>query len=135
VPALAQHELELGLRVLGGSLVFAIGCAGLAYGRFLPRARRERHVADMLGITPDLARALLERAWKNAGSRRLGVRQLAFVVATTSPGRQLVPRALRQLAIRGLVAPMIERPPEKLAYLGLVPELALGRPHGGLRSE
>jgi hypothetical protein len=76
-------------------------------------------VAKALGLSSEEARLLLARARAELGSRDLGVKALAFTVATAPVVGRLLPRRVRQAAIRPLVYALIPGPAENLLYAGV----------------
>jgi hypothetical protein len=93
----------------------------------------EEHVADVLGIEPDLARALLDGMRETTGGLDFEARATAFVGATTFPGSEVLPSGVRRRAIAGLVDPMIDDQGKNVAYLGFVPPDRINAPCTGLR--
>jgi hypothetical protein len=90
----------------------------------------ERRLAHLFGMEAGLARELLAVA-RRRDDGRLTLRVAAFLVATTRPSRLLVPRAVRERAIRSFAWWLFEAqlydPRVTLAYTG--------HPHGlGSRS-
>jgi hypothetical protein len=73
-------------------------------------------VARMLGLSSDEARLLLGRARARFGAAGLAGRQLAFWVATAPLLRRLLPRRLREAAIRPFVYALVPGPTENLLY-------------------
>jgi hypothetical protein len=59
----------------------------------------------------------------------------AFLTATTFPGSEILPAAVRKLAIRGLVDPMFSAPKDNVAYLGLISSARFESPCAGLIPE
>src|SRR5215210_1978536 len=95
-------------RLLAAGLVGVTGLAGAGYGRFALGDEFEEHVADVLGVSLDMARDLLGRARRDVGDVEYGVRATAFLTATTNPGRALAPAGARESAVHGLLRPMLE---------------------------
>jgi hypothetical protein len=91
--------------VLAGAGVLLVGVAG-AEGRFALGDTFESHVAETLGlpvpVTKDMLGAL--RAELDA----YDIRAAAFLQATTSPGKQLLPDSVRRKAIRGFIRPLFD---------------------------
>jgi hypothetical protein len=78
-----------------------------------------RRVGRALGLSSEESRLLLARARGELGSRDLGVKSLAFAVATAPVVGRLLPRRVRQAAIRPLVYALISGPAENLLYAGV----------------
>jgi hypothetical protein len=76
-------------------------------------------VARALGLSSEESRLLLARARAELGSRDLGLKALAFTVATTPVVGRLLPGRVRQAAIRPLVYALISGPAENLLYAGV----------------
>jgi|GEM_PF-2764895 len=74
-----------------------------------------KRVAKVLGLSEDEAGLLLKRARTKLGGRGLAGRELAFLLAT-APGLRLLPRRLRESAIRPLVYALVPGPTENLLY-------------------
>jgi hypothetical protein len=74
-----------------------------------------KRVAKVLGLSEDEAGLLLKRARAKLGGRGLALRELAFLLAT-APGLRLLPRRLRESAIRPLVYGLVPGPTENLLY-------------------
>src|SRR3954447_7439201 len=106
-------------RLLAAGLVGVVGATGAAYGRFALGDEFEEHVADVLGVSLDMARGLLARARDDVGDVDYDVRAAAFLFATTNPGRALAPRGARESAVHGLLRPMLEGSAGNIAYMGL----------------
>lgn len=77
---------------------------------------RAQRVAKVLGLSDEEAGLLLERARGRFGSRGLGIRELAFLLATSPALRHLLPRRLREAAIRPFVYALVPGPTENLLY-------------------
>jgi hypothetical protein len=78
-----------------------------------------RRVGKVLGLSSEESRLLLARARADLGRRNLGVKALAFTVATAPVVGRLLPRRVREAAIRPLVYALIPGPAENLLYAGL----------------
>jgi hypothetical protein len=78
-----------------------------------------KRVGKALGLSSEESRLLLARARAELGSRNLGAKTLAFTVATAPVVRRLLPRRVRQAAIRPLVYALIPGPAENLLYAGV----------------
>lgn len=75
-----------------------------------------------LGLRPEEAELLTRRAAQRLGRWPYELRALAFVVATSARLRPLIPRRLRQRAIRPLLHALFPGPSENLLYaVGRVP--------------
>ena len=75
-----------------------------------------KRIGKAFGLSGDESRLLLARARAELGSRDLSARALAFTVATAPVVRRLLPRRVRQAAIRPLVYALIPGPAENLLY-------------------
>ena len=91
----------------------------------------EKHVARVLGISPELAARLIARAKAGLGGARYEVQAAEFTIATTFPG-ELLPSGVREDAIRELLGSMIDSTAENAAYAGLIPAAGLDSPCAGL---
>ena len=109
-------------RLLAAGVAGAVGAAGVGYGRFALGDEFEEHVADVLGISVEMASGLLARARDAVGDVEYGVRAAAFLAATTSPSRALMPHAARESGVHGLLRLMLEGSAGNIAYMGLRPK-------------
>lgn len=75
-----------------------------------------KRVAKILGLSDEESGLLLKRARGRFGSRDLSVKELAFLLATAPVLRRLLPRRLRESAIRPLVYALAPGPTENLLY-------------------
>lgn len=75
-----------------------------------------KRLARVLGLSPAESRLLLSRARNRLGFRGLSTRVLAFSVATAPLLRHLLPRRVRETAIRPLVYALFPGPTENLFY-------------------
>jgi hypothetical protein len=78
-----------------------------------------RRIGKALGLSSEESRLLLARARAELGSRNLGAKMLAFTVATVPVVGPLLPRRVRQAAIRPLVYALVSGPAENLLYAGV----------------
>ncbi len=91
---------------------------------------RSKRVAKVLGLSEDEAGLLLKRARAKLGGRGLAVRGLAFLLAT-APVLRLLPRRLREPAIRPLVYALVPGPTENLLYARVSQTPAASERSGG----
>ncbi|HEU4707562.1 MAG TPA: hypothetical protein VFS64_10265 [Solirubrobacterales bacterium] len=91
-----------------------------------------RRLEETLGLSDPEAHRLLVKARKRLGRRGFAVRGLAFTLATGPLGR-LLPRGLRQAAIRPLVYALIPGPTENLLYARVTKLPATGEETAGSR--
>jgi hypothetical protein len=92
---------------------------------------RAKRVAKVLGLSDQETGLLLRRARGRFGSRGLGVRESAFLLATSPVLRSLLPRRLRESAIRPFVYALVPGPTENLLYARVpVPGAAANRSGG-----
>ena len=75
-----------------------------------------KRVGKTLGLSSEESRLLLARARMELGSRNLRARALAFTIATAPVVGRLLPRRVREAAIRPLVYALIPGPAENLLY-------------------
>ena len=101
--------LGLGLGVAGAALL-------APYLALLPGEEFEQLVASKLGIEPELAAQLLERARMAYGDAEYDARAAAFAFAVRDPTALLLPDGLRESAVSSLVEPMLSKPASSLAY-------------------
>lgn len=96
------------------------GAAGLAvaapYAVLSVGEEFEQLVASRLGIEPELAAQLLERAREEYGDAEYDARAAAFALAVRDPVAAVLPDGVRQRAIDGLLEPMLSAPAANLAY-------------------
>jgi len=78
-----------------------------------------RRVGKALGLSSEESRLLMARARAELGNRNFAVKALAFAVATAPVVGRLLPRRVRQAAIRPLVYALIPGPAENLLYAGV----------------
>jgi hypothetical protein len=78
-----------------------------------------RRVGQVLGLSSEESQLLLARARAELGGRNLWARALAFAVATAPVVGRLLPRRLREAAIRPFVYALIPGPAENLLYAGV----------------
>jgi hypothetical protein len=90
-----------------------------------------KRVAKVLGLSEGEAGLLLGRAQHRLGRRGVSVRQVAFLLATAPVLRRLLPRRLRESAIRPLVYALVPGPTENLLYARVFRQRAAGEPPGG----
>jgi glycosyltransferase involved in cell wall biosynthesis len=76
----------------------------------------EQLVASRLGIEPELAAQLLERARREYGDAEYDARAAAFALAVRDPVAIVMPDGVRQKAIDSLLEPMLSAPAANLAY-------------------
>ena len=89
-----------------GVVALGVAAAGLAYfGRFAVGGVFEQHVAEVLGLERALADELLELLRAELGPD-YDVRAAGFMMATTAPGRWVVPRGVRDEALEGFLGPL-----------------------------
>ncbi len=96
------------------------GAAGVAlaapYAALVPGEEFEQLVASRLGIEPELAAQLLQRAREQYGDAEYDARAAAFALAVRDPAATLMPEEVRRKAVDGLIAPMLSVPASNLAY-------------------
>jgi glycosyltransferase involved in cell wall biosynthesis len=96
------------------------GAAGIAvaapYAALVPGEEFEQLVASRLGIEPELAAQLLQRAREQYGDAEYDARAAAFALAVRDPAASVMPEEVRRKAIDGLLAPMLSAPASNLAY-------------------
>lgn len=96
------------------------GVAGVAlaapYAALIPGEEFEQLVASRLGIEPELAAQLLQRAREQYGDVEFDARAAAFALAVRDPAATVMPDDVRRKAIDGLVEPMLSAPASNLAY-------------------
>lgn len=104
-------------RTVIGVGVGAAGAALLApYVALLPGEEFEQLVASKLGVEPQLAAQLLERAREEYGDAEYDARSAAFAFAVRDPAALLLPDSVRERAISSLVEPMLSTPAASLGY-------------------
>lgn len=86
------------------------------YAALIPGDEFEQLVASRLGIEPELARQLLERARAEYGDAEYDARAAAFALAVRDPVAIVMPEGARRKAIDGLLEPMLSAPAANLAY-------------------
>jgi glycosyltransferase involved in cell wall biosynthesis len=96
------------------------GAAGAAlaapYAVLLADDEFEKLVASRLGIEPELAAKLLERARQQYGDGEYDARAAAFALAVRDPVAIVMPDGVRRNAIDGMLEPMLSAPAASLAY-------------------
>jgi hypothetical protein len=118
------------LLVAGGA---AAGAAAVGVsGSYILGDGFEEHVADVLGIELELARALLDGMRETTGGLDFEARAAAFIGATTFPGSEVLPSGVRRRAVAGLMDRMIDDTSKNIAYLGFLPPDRIGAPCSGL---
>jgi hypothetical protein len=129
VPPVATRGPRISRRrlLIGGGAVAGVAAAGW-YGPAV--IDFESHVADVLGISTELAQALTERARESLGDR-YELQVAEFVAVTRFPGTEL-PAAVREEGVRSLLEAMFTTTDAKVAYAGLIPVGDLDRPCPGL---
>jgi hypothetical protein len=105
-------------QVLIGGGAAAVVAAGGWYGPSVIGDGFERHVADVLGISEELARALTEHAREGLGGR-YELQAAQFLAATKFPGSEL-PSGVRDEGVRSLLEAMLDDIAGKTAYAGLI---------------
>jgi hypothetical protein len=97
----------------------AAGVVGGAYGRYAIGDEFEEHLAGVLGVPVATATAMSRAARARSGGADWDLHGSAFVTATTWPGRWVLPRSLREKAIRAMVDRLIVTTGDGLGYVGL----------------
>jgi glycosyltransferase involved in cell wall biosynthesis len=96
------------------------GAAGVAlaapYAVLAVGEEFEQLVAARLGIEPELAGQLLQRAREAYGDAEYDARAAAFALAVRDPAAAVLPEEIRHKAIESLIAPMLSAPSSNLAY-------------------
>lgn len=96
------------------------GVAGVAiaapYVALIPGEEFEQLVASRLGIDPELAGQLLQRAREQYGAAEYDARATAFALAVRDPVALAMPEGMRRKAVDGLLGPMLSGPAANLAY-------------------
>jgi glycosyltransferase involved in cell wall biosynthesis len=96
------------------------GVAGVAllapYAALIPDDEFEQLVASRIGVEPELARQLLDRARAQYGDAEYDVRAAAFALAVRDPAAIVMPTEVRRRAIDGMLGPMLSAPASNLAY-------------------
>lgn len=77
------------------------------------------YLAGVLDVPVPVARRLAEEGRAGLTPGAYHVRAGAFLIATTLPGRAILPRAARERAIHSLVGRMLARPFPNLLYVGV----------------
>lgn len=75
-----------------------------------------KRVARVLGLSDEEVGLLLKRARGRFGGSGLAVREMAFLFATSPALRHLLPRRLRESAIRPFLYALVPGPTENLLY-------------------
>jgi glycosyltransferase involved in cell wall biosynthesis len=118
----AERDGEAGrLRMRRRTFVaLGAGAAGVAvaapYAVLAVGDEFEQLVAARLGIEPELAGQLLQRAREEYGEAEYDARAAAFALAVCDPVALVMPDEVRQKAIDGLLEPMLSPPAANLAY-------------------
>jgi hypothetical protein len=89
----------------GGAGVAAVAGFGL-WGRFALGAEFEEHVAATLGLEKQLASELLETMRDELGAD-YDARAAGYVLATTSPSKEVMPEGARSKAIESFIGPLL----------------------------
>jgi hypothetical protein len=98
------------------------GAAALIYAPLVPGKEFEQFVAAKLGISEELASAMLERARATYGAAEYEARATAFAVAFREPVGALVPDWGQRKAAAPLIEPMFSTQAAALAYAEDSPE-------------
>lgn len=98
------------------------GAAALLYAPLVPGQEFEQFVAGKLGISEELATAMLDRARAFYGTAEYEARAAAFAVAFRDPVGALVPDWAQRKAAAPLVEPMFAAQAAALAYSEDSPE-------------
>ena len=93
------------------------------YGRFLVGDEFEELVAAKLGVSMELARALLERVREREGEG-YELRAAAFAVGVREPLALALPQRLRESAVRPFVEAMLETPAAQRTFATDGPTIA-----------
>jgi glycosyltransferase involved in cell wall biosynthesis len=113
----AGESGRISRRMLIGLGLGALGTAALApYLALLPGEEFEQLVASRLGVEPELAAQLLQRARESYGDAEYDARAAAFAFAVRDPAALLLPDGVRERAVSSLVEPMLSKPAASLAY-------------------
>jgi hypothetical protein len=102
----------------GGAVLGGVAVAG-GYGHFALGDDFEKHVASVLGISPEAAKSLTDLAHDRLGDWDYRVKASQFLAVTTFPGEELSQVAGRNRGIREFVTAMIGDSYENLVYLGV----------------
>jgi hypothetical protein len=113
--------------LVGGGAVAGVAAAWW-YGSAL--VDFEGHIARVLGVSTELAQALIESARDTLGGN-YELQAVQFLAATRFPGTEL-PEGLREEGVRSLLEAMFDRTNAKTAYADLISASDLGRPCPGL---
>lgn len=101
-------------------VALGVGAAGVAvaapYATLVAGDEFEQLVASRLGIEPELATQLLQRAREQYGDAEYDARAAAFALAVRDPAASLMPDEVRYKAIEGMLEPMLSAPASNLAY-------------------
>jgi hypothetical protein len=116
--------------LIGGGVAAGAATAGW-YGSVLIGDGFERHVAGVLGVDDELARAYVERAREQFGGS-FEWEALQFVAATRFPGSQLMPAGLREESVRHMVEAMFNITAGRAAYAERITPEQLVQPCPGL---
>jgi glycosyltransferase involved in cell wall biosynthesis len=110
-------ELRMRRRTFVALGLGAAAAALLApYAVLLPDDEFEQLVASRLGIEPQLAGDLLQRAREEYGDAEYEARAAAFAFAVRDPAAIVLPDSVRERAISSLLEPMLSAPAANLAY-------------------
>jgi glycosyltransferase involved in cell wall biosynthesis len=113
----AGGRLRMRRRTFVASAAGAAGAALAApYAVLLADDEFEKLVASRLGIKPELAQSLLERARERYGDAEYDARAAAFALAVRDPVAIVMPDEVRRKAIDGLLEPMLSAPASNLAF-------------------
>lgn len=116
-----------------------VGAAALvgsaAYGRYAVGDEFEEHLASTIGVSTAEAAALTQTAREGLGDARYDLAASAFLAATTFPGRDVLPRGVRERAVRGFLAECMPDSSANLFYVGLREGDTASAPCGGLLRE
>ncbi len=101
-------------------LLSAAGAIGagtaLIYGPLVVGQEFEQFVAGELGISDELAAAMLERARDSYSQLEYEAHAAAFAAAFRGPAAALVPSAAKRAAAESLIEPMLSTQAAGLAY-------------------
>jgi hypothetical protein len=98
--AVTRRQALIGAALTGGA-VFGL------WGRYAIGGTFEEHVADVLGLEREVTDALLETLRADQGLD-YNARAAAFLFATTSPARHVMPEGAKRDAIDSFVTPLFD---------------------------